>query len=150
MPRLLLINASNVHKGLGNIQATAWPPLSLPYLAALTPPNYQIEVLDENIEAFEYREADIVGITSFTASVYRAYQIAQIYQKQGITTVMGGIHVSMMPEEALQFCDAVVIGEAETVWPDVLEDFEAGILRKKYKGSWVSLENLPIPRRDAQ
>jgi radical SAM superfamily enzyme YgiQ (UPF0313 family) len=148
MPRLLLINVSNIHKGLGNIQATAWPPLNLPYLAAVTPPSYQIEVLDENIEPFEYRKADIVGITSFTASVYRAYQIAQIYRKHGVTTVMGGIHVSMMPEEALQFCDAVVIGEAETIWPKVLEDFEADRLQKQYKGSWVSLENLPIPRRD--
>ena len=148
MPRLLLINPSNTHKGLGNILATAWPPLNLPYLAAMTPRYYQIEVLDENIEHFEYRDADIVGITAYTASVYRAYQIAQIYRKKGIPTVMGGIHVSMMPEEAANYCDAVVIGEAESIWPKVLEDFEAGKLQKQYKGTWINLENLPIPRRD--
>lgn len=148
MPRLLLINPSNIHKGLGNIRATAWPPLNLSYLAAMTPSHYQIEVFDENITAFEYREADIVGITAYTATVYRAYQIAQIYRRQGIPTVMGGIHVSMMPDEALDFCDAVVIGEAETVWPEVLKDFEDGNLQKQYKGSWTSLENLPFPRRD--
>ena len=148
MPRLLLVNPSNTHKVLGNISATAFPPLNLPYLAAVTPDHYQIEVLDENIEPFEYREADIVGITAYTASVYRAYQIVQIYREKGIPTVMGGIHVSMMPEEASNYCDAVVIGEAESIWPKILEDFEAGKLQKQYKGTWTNLEKLPFPRRD--
>ncbi len=102
MPRLLLINPSNTHKVLGNIRATAFPPLNLPYLASVTPSHYQIEILDENIEPFTYREADIVGITAYTASVYRAYQIANIYRKNGTPTIIGGIHVSMMPEEALR------------------------------------------------
>lgn len=148
MPRLLLINPSNIYKGLGNIRETAWPPLNLPYLAAVTPSYYRIEVLDENIKPFEYRKADIVGITAYTASVNRAYQISQIYRKKGIPTVMGGIHVSMVPEEALHYCDAVVIGEAEEIWPKVLEDFEAGDLQKQYKGTWTNLETLPFPRRD--
>jgi len=148
MPRLLLINPSNTKKALGNIWATAWPPLNLPYLAAVTPRHYQIEVIDENIEPFKYREADIVGITAFTASVFRAYQIAQIYREKGIPTVMGGIHVSMMPDEAQRFCDSVVIGEAENIWPKILDDFEAGKLEKEYRGTWADLEPLPIPRRD--
>jgi radical SAM superfamily enzyme YgiQ (UPF0313 family) len=148
MPRLLLINPFNTHKGLGNVRATAFPPLNLPYIAAITPNHYHIEVLDENIEPFEYREADIVGITAYTATVNRAYEIAQIYREKGIPTVMGGIHVSMMPEEALNYCDTVVIGEAESIWPKVLEDFEAGKLQKQYKGEWIDLANLPFPRRD--
>ena len=148
MPRLLLINPSNTHKGLGNIRATAFPPMNLPYLAAVTPSSYQIEVLDENIQPFEYREADLVGITAYTASVYRGYQIAQLYRDKGIPTVMGGIHVSMLPEEALAFCDTVVIGEAEGIWPQVLTDFEAGRLQKEYRGTWPDLKNLPNPRRD--
>ena len=148
MPRLLLINPSNAYKGLGNIRSTAWPPLNLPYLAALTPGHYQIEVIDENIEPFQFQEADIVGITSYTSSVNRGYEIAQIYREQGITTIMGGIHVSMMPEEALNYCDAVVVGEAEGVWPKVLEDFEADTLKRHYQGSWTDLEQLPLPRRD--
>ena len=148
MPRLLLINPSNVHKGLGNAEATSWPPLNLSYVAAATPRRYQIELIDENIESFAYREADIVGITAYTTSVFRGYQIARIYRERGIPTVMGGIHVSMLPEEALRFCDAVVIGEAESVWPKVLEDFDAGRLGKIYRGGWESLENLPTPRRD--
>ena len=148
MPRLLLINPSNTHKVLGNIRATAFPPLNLPYLASVTPSHYQIEVLDENIEPFTYREADIVGITAYTASVYRAYQIANIYRINGTPTIIGGIHASMMPEEAASYCDTVVIGEAENVWPKVLEDFESGKLQKQYQGTWIDLENLPIPRRD--
>lgn len=148
MPKLLLINPATTHSGLGNIKATAWPPLNLPYLAAMTPPHYQIEVIDENIEPFTFKTADIVGITAFTSSVQRGYRIAQIYKEKGIPTVMGGIHVSMMPEEALRYCDVVVVGEAETVWPKVLSDFEAGCLKKQYKGAWESLDSLPMPRRD--
>ena len=148
MLRLLLINPSNKYKGLGNIRSTAWPPLNLPYLAALTPDHYKVEVIDENIEPFRFQKADIVGITAYSSAVNRGYEIAQMYRKQGIPTVMGGIHVSMMPEEALNFCDAVVVGEAESVWPKVLEDFEAGTLQGQYQGVWIDLEQLPIPRRD--
>ena len=148
MPRLLLINPSNAQRGLGNTRATAWPPLNLAYVAAVTPGHYDIELLDENIEPFTFREADIVGITAYTASAPRAYQIAQVYHDRGIPIVMGGIHVSMMPEEALNYCDAVVIGEAEPVWLKVLEDFEGRRLQKRYSSSWVELNTLPFPRRD--
>jgi radical SAM superfamily enzyme YgiQ (UPF0313 family) len=148
MPKLLLINPSIDHTVLGNMRSTAWPPLNLPYVAAMTPPHYDIEVIDENIEPFEFREADVVGITAMTSSVYRAYQIAQCYRTRGIPVVMGGIHVSMMPDEALEFCDAVVIGEVESVWPQLLQDLEAGRLQRKYEGDWQELDNLPLPRRD--
>lgn len=148
MPKLLLINPTNSQRALGNIKSTAWPPLNLPYLAAVTPKHYQIGVIDENIEPFAFQEADIVGITAYTATVTRAYDIARIYREKGIPTVMGGIHVSMMPDEALRYCDTVVIGEAEGVWPEVLEDFESGNLKNRYNGNRLSLEKLPIPRRD--
>jgi len=148
MPRLLLINPSVTMKALGNIWATAWPPLNLPYLAAVTPNHYHIKVIDENVEPFKYQEADIVGITALTSSVNHAYEIVQIYRKKGIPTVMGGIHVSMMPDEAQRYCDSVVIGEAEGIWPKVLEDFETGKLQKKYTGTWADLATLPTPRRD--
>ncbi len=148
MPKLLLINPSNDHKGLGNVTGTAWPPLSLPYIAALTPPEYEISVIDENIRPFEFRPADIVGITAYTASAPRAYEIAAEYRARGIPVVMGGIHASMVPEEAGRYCDAVVVGEAESVWATVLADFEAGRLGKRYEGARRPLDDLPIPRRD--
>jgi len=146
--KLLLINPATGSKGLGNLRSTTWPPLNLPYLAALTPASYKIEVIDENIEPFKFKKADIVGITAYTSSITRAYEIAQIYREQGITTVIGGIHASMMPDEAKNYCDVVVIGEAENIWPKLLEDFESGSLKKQYMGEWAGLENLPIPRRD--
>jgi len=148
MPHLLLINPSGNSKVLGNIRATAFPPLNLPYLAAVTPGHYRIEVLDENVEPFTYRAADIVGITAYTSSVYRAYQIASIYRRKGIPTVIGGIHASMMPQEALRYCDAVVTGEAENIWPKVLQDFESSRLQRQYAGELTCLDTLPFPRRD--
>ncbi|MFO7965434.1 MAG: radical SAM protein [Desulfobacterales bacterium] len=147
MPRLLLINPSNRHKGLGNIQPTAFPPLNLPYLAALTPRHYQIEIIDENIEPFRFKEADVAAITSYTATVNRAYQIADSYRKKNIPVIMGGIHVSMMPEEAIRYCDAVVVGEAESIWAKVLEDVENHRLQKIYNGKRLDLKDLPIPDR---
>ena len=148
MPRLLLINPSNRKKGLGNTKSTAWPPLNLPYIAAMTPRHYDIALIDENVEPFDAQPADIVGITAYSSSVFRGYEIAQVYKSKSIPVVMGGIHVSMLPDEALQFCDTAVIGEAESVWPTLLQDFEKGRLKPKYYGQWQDLKDLPLPRRD--
>ena len=148
MPRLLLINPSAAGHGLGNVKATAWPPLSLPYLAAVTPAHWQVSLLDENVEPVTVREADLVGITAYTASVNRAYAISSAYRERGIPTVLGGIHVSMRPEEAEQFCDSVVIGEAENLWPTVVADFERSELKRRYQGGPVDLATLPLPRRE--
>ena len=148
MPNLLLINPTHGHRGLGNAKSTAFAPLNLPYIAAVTPDHYRIEVIDENVEPFRFRSADIVGITAFTASAYRAYQIAGEYTQRKIPVVMGGIHATMLPDEALNYCNAVVLGEAESVWPKVLADFERGKLKRRYMGEWVDLSQLPIPRRD--
>jgi radical SAM superfamily enzyme YgiQ (UPF0313 family) len=148
MTQLLLINPKSKYKGLGDYRTTSYPLLNLPYVAALTPGHYKITVIDENIKPFEFQKADIVGITAFTSTVNRAYEIAQIYRKAGIPVVMGGIHVSMMAEEALNYCDTVVIGEAEGAWPMVLEDFEAGKMKRQYRGAWIDLAHLPMPRRD--
>jgi len=105
-------------------------------------------LVDENWEPFTYQEADLVGITAFTASANRAYEIAAVYRKRGVPVVMGGIHASMCSEEALRFVDAVVIGEAEAVWPKVVADVEAERLQRVYRGEWVDLAGMPYPRRD--
>ncbi|MDD3991593.1 MAG: radical SAM protein [Desulfobacteraceae bacterium] len=148
MPKLLLINPSNEHRGLGNIRSTAWPPLNLPYIAALTPSYYHIEIIDENVTPFKFKQADLVGVTAYTSSVNRAYQICKDYREHGIPTVMGGIHVSMMPHEAMRYCSVVVTGEAESVWPELIKDFEQGRLKRRYDGGQLDLSNLPLPRRD--
>ena len=80
------------------------------------------------------KRPSLVGITASTSSATRAYEIASLYRKKGIPVVMGGIHASMLPDEALDYVDSVVIGEAENVWQTVTTDFLKGNLKKKYEG----------------
>ncbi len=148
-PKLLLINPINQHrKGLLRDKHAIYPPLSLGIVAALTPSHWDVELIDENFDDFTFREADLVAFTSFTSTVNRAYELSGLYRSKGIPTVIGGIHASMLPEEASKYCDAVVINEAESVWHEVITDAEAGKLKQIYKGVWQSLEGLPMPRRD--
>ena len=125
-----------------------FPPLGLGYVAALTPDHWDVEIIDENFERATFRDCDLVGITGFTAMARRAYEVARMYRDRGIPVVMGGIHASMMPDEALRFADAVVIGEAESVWHEVIADAEAGRLKPRYSGEHTDLRGLVHPRRD--
>jgi radical SAM superfamily enzyme YgiQ (UPF0313 family) len=147
--RLVLVNPVNpARTGLTVNRSSRFPPLGLGIVAALTPEHWEVKLVDENWEPFTYRAADLVGITAFTASANRAYQIGSVYRERGVPVVMGGIHASMCPNEALQFVDAVVIGEAETAWPQVVADVEAGRLEHCYQGDWTDLMGLPYSRRD--
>lgn len=147
--RLLLINPASNKTGLGAYRSTSIPPLSLAYVAALTPKDkYNITILDENIEVNTYPSADLVGITSYTSHIPRAYEIALKYRNASTPVVMGGIHVSMLPDEALNFCNSVVIGEAERIWSIVLNDFEQNTLKPKYFGKPISLDCLPFADRN--
>jgi radical SAM superfamily enzyme YgiQ (UPF0313 family) len=146
---LLLINPANqLRPGFHINRATRNQPLSLGIIAALTPPGWKIKIIDENFRDFKYYEADLVGLTAFTSTAPRAYELAAIYRSKGIKTVMGGIHASMVPEESMQFVDAVVQGEAEPVWAQVIADFESGNLKKLYKSPFAKEISQPKPRRD--
>jgi len=107
-------------------------PLALGIIAALTPDNYEIELIDENYENFEFKSCDLVGITATTPSVNRAYYISSVFQKHNIPTVIGGIHVSLLPHEAINYCSSVVVGDAEQSWPQLIKDFESGNMKKIY------------------
>ncbi len=147
--RLVLINPVNqVNTGLTINKTSTYPPLGLGIIAALTPKHYEIILIDENIKSFEYQDADIVGITAFTSCAQRAYQLAKIYRDKGVPVVMGGIHCSMCPDEALTYVDAIVIGEAESVWGNVIADFEAGTLQQKYTGTHDDLAGTVMPMRE--
>ncbi|HOV37533.1 MAG TPA: cobalamin-dependent protein, partial [Spirochaetales bacterium] len=111
-----------------------FPPLSLAYVAAVTPDGWEVRILDENFGPSRYEEADLVGITAFTSNIGRAYQIARSYRERGTPVVLGGIHASMVPGEALQYADAVVAGEVEGIWSTVLRDFEQNHLGGIYRG----------------
>ena len=125
-----------------------FPPLSLAILAGLTPDTWEVEVVDENVEAHEVDDTpDLVGITAITSVAPRAYKIARAYRDLGVPVVMGGMHASALPDEALQHVDSVVIGEAEPVWQDVLDDLSGGGLSPLYQADErPCLSQLPRPR----
>ena len=124
--------------------------LALPTLAALTPAGTEVVITDESVEPIDFSErVDLVGISFLTALAPRAYGIADIYRSKDVKVVLGGIHVSMLPEEAIEHADSVVIGEAEAVWPKVVSDFQAGSLKEYYYSEcFPVLDSSPIPRWD--
>ena len=146
--KLLLINPLSTNRqGLILHSHVIYPPIGLGIVATLTPDDWDVEILDENWDRFEFREADLVGLTALTSSVTRAYELAAIYREKGIPTVLGGIHASMVPEEAKERVDVVVTGEVESVWKSLIEDFEKGKLQKIYKGKLLPYKNAVYPAR---
>jgi len=124
--------------------------LTLPILAALTPSSIEVKITDERTESIGYEsDADLIGLTFLTADAHRAYRMADEFRKRGKFVVMGGPHASVLPEEAIRHADSVVIGEAELVWKDLLQDFQKGSLKKFYQSKTpVKMEDLPLPRRN--
>jgi len=124
------------------------PPLNLPYIAALTPPDIEVKIVDENVDEIDFEEeVDMVGISVLTTAATRAYEIAREFRERGICVVLGGIHPTLLPEETSPHVDTIVIGEAENVWEQLLADFRKGKLRKTYRGkNYPQLDNLPKPR----
>ena len=118
--------------------------------SAIPRDRYEVVLTDENIESIDFElEADLVGISAMTCYVNRGYEIADAFRERGVPVVMGGVHPSFMPQEALRHCDAVVIGEVELVLPKLLEDLERGKMRGPYKSDRLHpMENLPTPRYD--
>jgi radical SAM superfamily enzyme YgiQ (UPF0313 family) len=149
MKKLLLINPVGRKSGYMLSPFTMFPPLGLAYVAAATPPDWDVRILDENFDEFHFEPADLVGITALTSNVNRAYEIGKLYLERNVKVIMGGIHPSMAPDEAMGHADAVVVGEAETIWREVLQDFENNRLRRRYDGPRIDLKNKPLrPRRD--
>ncbi len=124
--------------------------LAIPTLASLTPPEHEVRVFDENIEDIDYNwGADLVGISVRTQFACKAYEISQTFRKRGIMTVLGGIHPSMCREEALEYCNAVVVGEAEDVWATLLKDAGKAQLKRIYQATGkADLQKSPITKRD--
>lgn len=141
--RLLLIYPST-HK-LGWVRRFQLPSLSLNQVAAATPPEWEVVILDENQETIKFDDDyDLVGITAMTHQAVHAYQIADRFRERGVKVVLGGIHPTVLPDEAGEHADAVVIGEAEPVWAGLLDDLLAGNLRPTYR-SVPTGDRLVIP-----
>ena len=124
--------------------------VNLPLLAALTPPGHTITIVDEAFAPDDInQDVDLVGITVMTDLALRAYHIADTYRQKGVKVVMGGIHPTVLPDEALEHADAVVVGEAEGVWPRLVSDAASGQMQRLYRaGKMTDLKGLPKPRRD--
>ncbi len=124
--------------------------MSLPYVAALTPPGHELEMVDDCYQEIDYgRRYDLVALTCMSHQARRAYEIAGRFRARGTPVVMGGFHVSLAPEESLGHCDAIVFGEAEGAWPELVRDACAGRLARVYQAPSPSgLLGLPPPRYD--
>jgi radical SAM superfamily enzyme YgiQ (UPF0313 family) len=128
-----------------------WKPLSLMVLAGLTPTDWEISILDENLGVPDYPtlpRPDLVGITAFTSQANRAYEVAGHFRSLGVPVVMGGIHATMCLDEVLEHVDAVVTREADGIWPQVLEDAQQGRLKRRYDGGFAKMTDVPLARHD--
>ena len=149
-PRNPLVSLTQVKESRWN-RYRVWKPLGLSTLAALTPPDWDITIFDENIRVPDYgalARPDLVGVTAFTSQATRAYEVAGDFRRRGVPVVMGGIHATMRPEEALARVDSVVTGEAERVWTRVLADLRHGALEPRYAGAHADMVETPPARHD--
>jgi radical SAM superfamily enzyme YgiQ (UPF0313 family) len=137
-------------QNISSAQTFKMEKVNLPLLAALTPLEHEVKIVDEAFSPDNANEeVDLVGITVMTDLALRAYQIADSYRQRGVRVVMGGIHPSVLPGEALHHADAVVIGEAEGVWLKLLSDAASGEIQKLYGSNrMTNLNGMPPPRRD--
>jgi radical SAM superfamily enzyme YgiQ (UPF0313 family) len=158
--KLLLVNPSRRKQGARDFWdydflertlgvATAMP-LWAPTVAAIAPKEVEVSIVDENIEEVNFDEkADLIGIGAFSTYIQRGYQIADEFRKRGKKVVIGGIHASMLPQEAMQHADSVVIGEAENLLKELISDHKNGNLKKVYRAKdYPNLGNCPLPRFD--
>jgi radical SAM superfamily enzyme YgiQ (UPF0313 family) len=147
LPRLQQLD----HYGFRRIKYSRFPPLSLLTIAGLTPDDrWEIIVRDEHVESSDLDDdVDLVGIQTYISSSGRAYELADRWRKRGAKVVLGGLHPTSLPHEAIAHADAVATGPAETVWGRVLDDFEHGRLQQFYHGErHGSAALVPLPRRD--
>ncbi len=131
-PRILLVQPTTVHLD-GTPHKTRWRlimGLMIPLMAGLTPDDYDVTLCDERLEDINFDGGwDLVGMTTTIGASLRAYQLGDEFRKRGIPVVFGGFHATLQTEEALHHCDAVVKGEADLVWPELLQDWRDGKLK---------------------
>jgi radical SAM superfamily enzyme YgiQ (UPF0313 family) len=148
--KLLLVSPSRQFgKLIKVLKAIKIPQLGLHILASLTPNDVDIAVVDEEIREIDFSlDFDLVGISCMTATANRGYQLSDMFRQRGSKVVLGGIHPTILPQEAIQHADAVVMGEAEGCWAGVINDCRKGNLQKFYQVRVPDLSKYPFPRRD--
>ena len=147
--KLTFIHPAIGHRA-GESYIRTWQMESLPVanLTALTPPDVDLAFYDDRMEAIPFDEpTDAVAIPIETYTAARAYQIASEYRARGVPVVMGGFHATLVPDEVARYAEAVVIGEAEGVWAEVVDDLRHGTLKRCYHGAQQPLTNVRSDRR---
>ncbi len=152
---LILLPDGRIHKiSLGSVNKSfREAPLTATILAALVPEelNYEITVIDESIQKVPLNQKfDIVAISIITGTTKRGYELAEHYKKKGSIVILGGVHVTLLPNEAASHADSIVVGFAERTWPQLLRDIEKDCIQPVYKDTEQYFHNIPIPRRDLQ
>ncbi|HRZ86819.1 MAG TPA: radical SAM protein [bacterium] len=149
--KILLVNPLRAGRGQSSVQYMSTTPLALPLLAALTPPEFDVEIVDENNAAINYdAHYDLIGITVMIHVAPRAFEIAKRFKERGTPVVMGGFFPSLWPEKAEPYVDSIVVGEGERCWGLILDDLRNGRpLKKIYEQkTYVNLTEVPqIPKR---
>jgi radical SAM superfamily enzyme YgiQ (UPF0313 family) len=132
--------------------SAAMPRLGLGILAALTPPEDEVIYTDEVVSPFDLerdvKDVDLVAISVDSKTARRSYDIAAAYRRRGVPVVLGGIHPTACPDEAMAYADAIVVGEADAIWPTVVADAKRRALQRCYRPALPSLAGHPFPRRD--
>ncbi len=150
MKILLIAPVKDLNSEKNTVKSIRFPMISLLYIAAVTPEIHDVRIIEEEDEKIDFSsDCDLVGITSMTGTAIRAYQIADEFRKKGKKVVLGGIHPTVLPEEAKIHCDSVMIGEAEPVWNEMLQDCEMDRMKPYYNGGIAKcLDDYPLPRRE--
>jgi radical SAM superfamily enzyme YgiQ (UPF0313 family) len=149
MKKLLLIAPTAKNSLMAGGMMFRLPNLGLLRVAALTPPEWEVTIVDEKIEPLDLNQAaDLVGITTMTTTVKRGYEIADHFRRRDIKVVTGGMHASCLSQEALQHCDAVVVGEAEKLWPVLLNDLAQNALKPVYRHGEILPPLVGLPPND--
>lgn len=149
---LLVLPACGNWRGVGkkrlfNGRTFRFSMLPLLTVAGITPEKHTVKIVDEQIEDIPYNEKfDLVGINTMTATANRAYEISEFFRNKGIPVVLGGVHTSLNPEEAKQYCDAVVTGPAYDAWQKLVKDVESGNLKKEYQGNPAGKKPVHLPK----
>ena len=143
-----------VHPAIGHRRNESyirtWQMESLPVavLAGLTPLDISVRFYDDRLELIPFEEpTDVVAIPVETYTANRAYQIASEFRSRGVPVIMGGFHATLVPDEVSRFADALVTGEAEAIWAEVLDDARHGKLKERYHGEQLPLENVRVRRQ---
>ena len=152
---LILLPDGHVHKLVLPFLKTSFreAPLTATMLAALTPAElgFDIEICDASVSDVPYEgKFDLVAISVITGTAIEGYRLADHFRAKGAKVVIGGVHATLLPDEAAAHADAVMTGFAEETWPAMCRDFLAGTLKPRYDGGSPELAGLPWPRRDLQ